>query len=99
MVLDREEVLETMDVVDEASLADAKRELGAFVTAVSALYGVRTALAAADYWLDELRSSDVKVSDKPPAWRSVTIAAASRMAGDSRLFPGQAYGTEAANAK
>jgi hypothetical protein len=59
----------------------AERELSAFVSAVTKLFGPEQARVAAEDWLEE---SDL-VDDPPRSmirdWRSVTIAASARLAG------------------
>ena len=58
----------------------AQRELGAFLRAVSDLYGSDVAAISADDWLDELKLLDSVPEPKPGDWRLVTVAAAIRLA-------------------
>jgi hypothetical protein len=61
----------------------AERELGAFISAVTNLYGSEQARIAAEDWLDELDSTDTLADCTTREWRLITIAAAARLA--SRL--------------
>jgi hypothetical protein len=61
----------------------AERELGAFMTAVTELWGPEEARIAADHWLDELESMDRIPGLTSREWRLITIRAAARVA--SRL--------------
>jgi alkylhydroperoxidase/carboxymuconolactone decarboxylase family protein YurZ len=57
----------------------AKRELSAFFSAVTELFGSEQAEASAEDWLQELMASD----DLPAStrqWRTLTITAAARLA-------------------
>ena len=57
----------------------AKRELSAFFSAVTELFGSEQAEASAEDWLRELMASnDLPVSTRE--WRMVTIAAAAQLA-------------------
>ena len=58
----------------------AIRELGAFIHVVSELYGSEEARLSAQDWLDELELLDCMPEPTPRDWRSVTAAAASRLA-------------------
>jgi len=62
----------------------AERELGAFISAVTELYGPDQATVSADDWLDELESLDTLPASVGREWRLITIAAATRLA--SRLM-------------
>ena len=58
----------------------AERELSAFIIAVTELFGTEQALASTQDWLDE-----AEIMDSPPRltsrdWRSVSVAALSRLA-------------------
>jgi hypothetical protein len=69
------------DVWDLANLlALAARELGAFMRAVSDLFGPEQSLLAAEEWLEELESSNVSFVSTPAAWRSITIGPTARSA-------------------
>ena len=68
-----------------ASLASmAERELGAFIGAVTELYGPEQAQSSAGDWLDELESMDRRSDFASGDLRLITIAAAARLA--SRLL-------------
>jgi hypothetical protein len=59
----------------------AERELSAFLSSVTQLFGPEQARLSAEDWLEEL-----ELMDRPPRsttgdWRSVTIAASARLAG------------------
>jgi hypothetical protein len=58
----------------------AARELGAFRTAVSDLFGAEQARLATEDWLVELESSNVLPGFSPAVWRPITILAATRLA-------------------
>jgi len=66
-------------------IAEAKRELGAFVMAVAASLGSETANLAAEYWLEIAEHTTLTQRGACRNWRQITIAAASRMA--SSLHP------------
>jgi hypothetical protein len=85
-VLDRVEATSAVVGAHQTSFVDAKRELGAFVTAVKMLYGHDAANSAEEYWLDEFENSELCAGRRLPMWRCVTIAAASRLANNDRLF-------------
>ena len=67
-------------------LSAAERELGAFLTTVRRSFGAEAARRASGYWMDALEQFD-------PAgcpdfdWRKITIAAASRLAGEPAPKP------------
>lgn len=56
----------------------AERELGAFLAAVTKLFGANWARQAAEDWLDELDSQQIFPVNVN--WRPITIAAAIRLA-------------------
>jgi hypothetical protein len=66
------------------SLADlmviAERELGAFIRAVTELYGPEQARPAADAWVTELESMDTLPGPTRRDWGDVTIAASAQLA-------------------
>jgi len=68
----------------EHLMASAERELGAFTSAVSELFGADHAQRAADDWLAELDRAEFNSIDSLPEarreFRAVTIAAAVRIA-------------------
>ena len=58
----------------------AERELGAFIGAVTELFGPEQARLAAEDWVDELELMDALPGPTKRAWRSVTIAASAQLA-------------------
>ena len=73
----------------EHLMATAERELGAFMRAVSELFGAEHARRAADYWLDEFERMDT-LPEMRSHFGSVTIAAVVRLA-TSRTAGGQSH--------
>src|SRR5580698_3730486 len=63
----------------EQLMASAERELGAFMRAVSEMFGAEHARRAADDWLDEFERVDT-LPEIRSHFGSVTIAAAARLA-------------------
>ncbi len=74
--------LTNRDPVDRDLKTMAKRELSAFFTAVTELYGSEQAEASAEDWLHELMASN-GLPTSSREWRMLTIAAAAQLA--SRL--------------
>jgi hypothetical protein len=66
------------------SLADlivfAERELGAFIRAVTELYGPEQARLAADAWVNELELMDALPGPTGRDWGEVTVAASAQLA-------------------
>jgi len=58
----------------------AERELGAFISAVTELFGSEEAGLAAEDWLDELVLLDALPGLTSRDWRFITIAASARLA-------------------
>jgi hypothetical protein len=58
----------------------AERELGAFIRAVTELFGPEQARLAAEEWIDELESMDALPGPTRRDWGSVTIAASAQLA-------------------
>jgi len=58
----------------------AQRELGAFMRAVTEVYGSEEAMLAAGDWLDEFDATDELPGFAIGDWRRITIAAAERLA-------------------
>ena len=58
----------------------AERELGAFIRAVTELFGPEQARFAAEYWVDELESMDALPGPTRSDWGSITVAASARLA-------------------
>ena len=63
----------------EHLMARAERELGAFMRAVSELFGTEHARRAADDWLDEFERIDA-LPETRRDFGAITIAAAARLA-------------------
>lgn len=61
----------------EAQARLAERELSAFVSAVTELFGPELARASAEDWLEVIDSLPLLTSSD---WRSVTVAASDRLA-------------------
>jgi hypothetical protein len=68
--------------------AAAERELGAFINAVTDLYGADQARLAAEDWILELEMMDAMPEMSRSVWRKLTIVSASRLA--ARLNPASA---------
>ena len=64
-------------VMDATTMAE--RELSAFFTAVTELYGPEQAEASAEDWLRELMASN-GLPTSTREWRTLTIAAAAQLA-------------------
>jgi len=60
-------------------MASAERELGAYMSAVSELFGTEHARRAADDWLDEFERMDT-LPETRRDFRAITVAAAVRLA-------------------
>jgi hypothetical protein len=58
----------------------AKRELGAFISAVTEVFGSEQARLAAEDWLDELVLTEAVPGLTGRDWRLITIAASARLA-------------------
>jgi hypothetical protein len=58
----------------------ATRELGAFISTVTELFGSEQARLAAEDWLDELDLTETVPGLTGRDWRSITIAASARLA-------------------
>ena len=58
----------------------AERELGAFITAVTELFGPEQARLAAEDWVDELELMDALPGPTRRDWGSVTVAASAQLA-------------------
>ena len=64
----------------ESQLIAAKRELGAFLMAVCALFGKAKAVRAADHWIALAESMEAPLVGGYPNRRDITFAAASQLA-------------------
>lgn len=82
-------------VVDELTNSDgptplpnlmtmAERELGAFISVVTELFGSEQARVAAEDWLDELVLMETLPGSTSRDWRLITIAASARLANRER---------------
>lgn len=60
----------------------ARKELGAFLTAVQQLYGDNVVARVAEVWLTLLESPQPPWGDGRLTWRHITIVASSRLAID-----------------
>src|SRR5260370_31360294 len=58
----------------------AVRELGAFIRAVTELFGPEQARLAADAWVNELKLMDVLPGPTRRNWGEVTVAASAQLA-------------------
>jgi hypothetical protein len=58
----------------------AERELGAFISAVTELFGSEQARLATEDWLDELLLMETQPGLTSRDWRLITIAASARLA-------------------
>jgi hypothetical protein len=58
----------------------AERELGAFISAVTELFGSEQVRLAAEDWLDELELTETLPGLTSRDWRLITIAASARLA-------------------
>ena len=58
----------------------AQRELSAFISAVTDLFGPQQARLAAEDWLDESESMDSPPRPTSRDWRTVTVAASAMLA-------------------
>lgn len=66
-------------------VAMAEMELAAFAAAVKELFGPEHAQRSVEDWIEELELMDWPAEEAIPDWRQVTIAAAARLAGRSRI--------------
>jgi hypothetical protein len=65
-------------------IADAEREMGAFVATVGRYWGPAAAVRAADYWIELAESTSPPLVGGRPNWRKLTIMASSRLATGNR---------------
>ena len=71
---------------DAGLMVIAERELGAFIGAVTELFGPEQARLAAEYWVDELELMEALPGLTSRDWGSVTVAASAQLA--RRLITG-----------
>ncbi len=69
----------------QRQVAEAEKEMGAFVIAVGRMRGVATAARAAEIWIELAESVSLLSVDGRLHWRELTIMASSRLAKDGRL--------------
>lgn len=74
----REESFSNPTCADQTLMAE--RELSAFISAVTELFGPEQARLSAEDWLDELESMDSPLRPTSRNWRAVTGAASARLA-------------------
>jgi hypothetical protein len=65
---------------DADPMAIAERELGAFIRAVTELFGPEQARLAADDWINQLELMDDLPGPTKRYWGSVTVAALAQLA-------------------
>jgi hypothetical protein len=65
---------------DAELIVIAERELGAFIGAVTELFGPEQARLAAEHWVDEVELMDALPGPARRDWGSVTVAASARLA-------------------
>jgi hypothetical protein len=71
---------ESKSPADVDLMVIAERELGAFIRAVTELFGPEPARLAADAWVDELELMDVLPGPSRRDWGSITVAASAQLA-------------------
>jgi len=69
----------------ERQVAEAEKEMGAFVLAVGRVWGPAAAARAAEYWVELAEGASPLSVDGRPNWRQLTVLASSRLAVDRRL--------------
>jgi hypothetical protein len=69
-------------------IAEAEREIGAFVSAVREIFGSAAAARAAEYWIEFAETVSPAEGEGRPNWRKLTIMASCRLAADS-IFGGE----------
>lgn len=76
---------ECSDSIHEQQVELAERELSAFVSAVTELFGPEQARRAAEAWIGESELTDSPPRSTPRDWRAVTVAASAKLAGHLSL--------------
>jgi hypothetical protein len=66
--------------LESTLVAGAERELLAFVSAVSELFGPEHSRISFESWMQELESTDWPAQQEIPDWRQVSVRAAARIA-------------------
>jgi len=69
----------------QRQVAEAEKEMGAFVLAVGRVWGPVAAARAAEYWVELAEGASGLSVDGRPNWRQLTVLVSSRLAFDSRL--------------
>jgi hypothetical protein len=69
----------------QRQVAEAEKEMGAFVIAVERMRGAATAARAAEIWVELAEGAVPPSSDGLPNWRQLTVLASMRLAADSCL--------------
>ena len=69
----------------QKQVAEAEKEMSAFVIAVGRMWGPVVATRAAEYWIELAESVSPPLVDGHPDWRKLTIMASSRLAIEGRL--------------
>ena len=69
----------------QRQVAEAEKEMGAFVLAVGRVWGTVAAARAAEYWVESAEGARPLSVDGRPNWRQLTVLASSRLAVDRRL--------------
>ena len=69
----------------QRQVAEAEKEMGAFVLAVGRVWGRVAAARAAEYWVESAEGARPLSVDGRPNWRQLTVLASSRLAVDRRL--------------
>ncbi len=76
--------MNTEETFDNSTYADqvhlAERELSAFISAVTELFGPEQAKLSTEDWLDESELMDSPPRSTSRDWRAVTVAASARVA-------------------
>jgi hypothetical protein len=69
----------------QRQVAEAQKEMSAFVITVGRKWGAMAAASAAEYWIELAKSVSPSLVDGRPDWRNLTIMASSRLVNDSWL--------------
>ena len=64
-------------------IAEAAKEVGAFVAAVREIFGAEAAAQAAEYWIEFAETVSLPAVEGRTNWRKLTIMASCRLAADS----------------
>jgi hypothetical protein len=69
-------------------IAEAAKEVGAFVSAVREIFGAEAAARAAEYWIEFAETVSLPAVEGRTNWRKLTIMASCRLAADT-IFGGE----------